>query len=67
MDAIEHEKRIAAEAAAPLVENGMRVGLGTGSTVAYLLPALAERDLGLRCIATSSATEAIALELGLAV
>ena len=29
----------------------MRVGLGTGSTVAYLLPALAERELrGLRCV-----------------
>ena len=37
----DHEKRIAAEAAAALVEDGMRVGLGTGSTVAHLLPALA--------------------------
>ena len=39
------EKRLAAEAAAELVENGMAVGLGTGSTVAFLLPALAERSL----------------------
>jgi ribose 5-phosphate isomerase A len=31
---IEQEKQIAAEAAAELVENGMTVGLGTGSTVA---------------------------------
>jgi ribose 5-phosphate isomerase A len=46
----------------------MRVGLGTGTTVAYLLPALTERGLeGLRCVATSPATEAIALELGLRV
>jgi ribose 5-phosphate isomerase A len=46
----------------------MRVGLGTGTTVAYLLPALAERGLeGLRCVATSPATETIALELGLRV
>ena len=37
---IEREKQVAAEAAAELVENGMTVGLGTGSTVAYLLPAL---------------------------
>ncbi len=37
----EDEKRIAAESAALLVEDGMTVGLGTGSTVAYLLPALA--------------------------
>ena len=35
------EKRLAAEAAAELVEDGMLVGLGTGSTVAHLLPALA--------------------------
>ena len=31
---IEQEKQVAAEAAAGLVENGMTVGLGTGSTVA---------------------------------
>jgi ribose 5-phosphate isomerase len=38
---IEREKQAAAEAAAGLVEDGMVVGLGTGSTVACLLPALA--------------------------
>lgn len=52
------EKRIAAEAAAELVEGGMTVGLGTGSTVALLLPAIARRGLGdIRCVATSVATE----------
>jgi ribose 5-phosphate isomerase A len=61
------EKRVAAEAAAELVEDGMAVGLGTGSTVAHLLPALADRDLSLRCVATSDATERQARELGLAV
>ena len=30
----EREKQVAAEAAAELVENGMTVGLGTGSTAA---------------------------------
>ncbi len=46
----------------------MRVGLGTGSTVAYLLPAVAERGLkGLRCAATSPATEVAARALGLSV
>jgi ribose 5-phosphate isomerase A len=60
------QKRAAAEAAAELVEDGMRVGLGTGSTVAYLLPAIARRNLGgLRCVATSPATEQAAVELGL--
>ena len=61
----ELEKRTAAEAAALLVEDGMLVGLGTGSTVAHLLPALARRELRLRCIATSPATERLARELGL--
>jgi len=64
---VQERKRIAAEAAAELVEDGMRVGLGTGSTVAYLLPALARRGLSLRCVATSLATEAAARVLGLSV
>jgi ribose 5-phosphate isomerase A len=50
-----------------LVEDRMLVGLGTGSTVAYLLPALADRDLHLRCVATSPRTEAAARELGIPV
>src|SRR5579871_2589402 len=54
---IEREKRLAAEAAAELVENGMTVGLGTGSTVAYLLPALAKRSLDIVCAATSPRIE----------
>ncbi len=61
------EKRVAAEAAAELVTDGMRVGLGTGSTVGHLLPALARRGLSLRCVATSPATERAARELGLTV
>ena len=62
------EKRIAAEAAAELVEEGMAVGLGTGSTVAHLLPAIARRGLsGIRCVATSVATEEQARELGIPV
>jgi ribose 5-phosphate isomerase A len=62
------EKRIAAEAAAELVESGMTVGLGTGSTVAHLLPALARRGLeGIRCVATSVATEEQARGLGIPV
>jgi ribose 5-phosphate isomerase A len=61
------EKRIAAEAAAELVEDGMTVGLGTGSTVAHLLPALAARGLDLTCVATSPATEKHARDLGIMV
>ncbi len=61
------EKRLAAEAAAELVDDGMLVGLGTGSTVAYLLPALAKRGLDLHCVATSPATATAAAALGLRV
>jgi ribose 5-phosphate isomerase A len=65
-DRFDQRKRIAAEAAAQLVEDGMRLGLGTGSTVAHLLPALAERGLrDLRCVATSPATAEQARALGL--
>lgn len=46
----------------------MTVGLGTGSTVAHLLPALAARGLReIRCVATSVATERQARELGVPV
>lgn len=63
----DREKQAAAEAAAELVEDGMLVGLGTGSTVGFLLPALAHRGLELRCVATSVQTEKAARALGLRV
>jgi ribose 5-phosphate isomerase A len=63
--AIEAEKEAVAQRAASLVEDGMRVGLGTGSTVAFLLDALARRGLRLRCVPTSAATEVHARRLGL--
>jgi ribose 5-phosphate isomerase A len=63
---IEHEKQAAAEAGAALVSEGMRVGLGTGSTVARLLPVLAGRAVsGVVYVATSPETERAARELGL--
>jgi len=61
----EREKELAARAAAALIEDGMTVGLGTGSTVAHFVSALAARDLELRCVATSPATETVARDLGL--
>jgi ribose 5-phosphate isomerase A len=45
----------------------MTVGLGTGSTTAYLLAPLASRKLDIRCVATSPATEQEAVRLGLKV
>jgi ribose 5-phosphate isomerase A len=64
LNAVEDEKRAAAEQAAQFVEDGMTVGLGTGTTIAYLLPVLAARGLNLRCVATSPRTEQTARELG---
>ena len=64
---VEEEKHAAATYAAGLVEDGMRVGLGTGSTVAPLIPALAARGLRIRCVATSEATAQAAIAAGLLV
>ena len=63
----EHEKRVAAEAAAALVQSGMTVGLGTGSTAAYLIAPLAARKLDIVCVSTSPATAREAVGLGLKV
>ena len=68
MTDLDGEKRAAAEAAAELVSGGMTLGLGTGSTVAHLLPAIAARGVaGIRCVATSVATEEQARGLGIPV
>ena len=64
---VEHEKLVVASAAADIVESGMILGLGTGSTVAYLLPALAARRLDVRCVTSSRATERAARDLGMRV
>lgn len=60
-------KKKAAEAALELVEDGMVIGLGTGSTVRYFLEGLAQRvkqGLKVEGVPTSIGTEAIARELG---
>ena len=60
------QKKNAGEAAAERVEAGMVVGLGTGSTAAWFVKALAARGLsGLRCVPTSDRTADLARELGL--
>jgi ribose 5-phosphate isomerase A len=61
------DKRLAAATAAELVQDGMRVGLGTGTTVSPLLEILAARGLDIRCVATSPATADAAVALGLSV
>jgi ribose 5-phosphate isomerase A len=61
----EAQKQVAGAAAAELVETGMVVGLGTGSTAAHFVRALAERRLNVTCVATSEATAKLARSLGL--
>ncbi len=69
MDADTNPKRRAGYEAAELVEDGMAVGLGTGSTAFYFVERLAERvreeSLRVRCVPTSRRTEEQARAAGL--
>ncbi len=64
MDA-DAQKRASGEAAALLVEDGMVVGLGTGSTAAWFVKALAARKLDILGVPTSLATANLAQSLGI--
>lgn len=68
MPDLEAEKALAAARAIEEVQDGMLVGLGTGSTAAYAVRGLAKRQAeGLRITGTptSRATEALARNLGI--
>lgn len=63
----EHEKENAAQAAMEYVEDGMTIGLGTGSTAKYFVEMLADEvadGLLVRCIETSEQTRVLATSLG---
>ncbi|MCA9002805.1 MAG: ribose-5-phosphate isomerase RpiA [Planctomycetes bacterium] len=66
---VQNPKEVAGRAAAQLVESGMIVGLGTGSTVYFTLVALAERmaseGLSFRGVPTSIDTETKARDMGI--
>ena len=69
-DNLEALKKVAAIRAAALVESGMHVGLGTGSTAKYAIEELGRKVAageltGLTFVATSEASEALARSLGL--
>jgi len=67
---IEREKAAAAAHAVTQVEDGMRVGLGTGSTAAYAVKGIGARvrqGLKITTIATSERTRALAEAEGIAV
>ena len=65
MSDTESPKRAAGEAAAALVEDGMVVGLGTGSTAVWFVRALAARGLDIVGVPTSQATAELASGLGI--
>lgn len=68
MSDIDAQKKASGEAAALLIEAGMTVGLGTGSTAAWFVKALGARGLaGLKCVSTSKATADLAQSVGLKV
>lgn len=62
---VDPAKLAAARAAVELVEDGMVLGLGTGSTVEPFLHELAARRLSVSGIPTSSATQQLCDELGI--
>ena len=69
MSAGERAKKASAMRALRYVESGMRVGLGTGSTAAWLVKLLGEKarqgGFDITCVATSSRTADLAVECGL--
>jgi ribose 5-phosphate isomerase A len=64
-------KALVGKRAAELVEDGMAVGLGTGSTSVMFIKALGERvqreDLKIRCVASSDASAELGRSLGMEV
>ncbi len=68
---IDKAKFLAAKRSVDFVQNGMRVGLGTGSTAAWMVRCLGQRvrDEGLKItgVPTSSRTAALAREVGIPV
>lgn len=68
---IDRARYAAARRAVDYVEDGMKLGLGTGSTASWMMRALAERvreeGLRLTCVPTSTRTANLGRELGLSV
>ena len=62
------EKQLASEKSVDFIEDGMILGLGTGSTVNYMIPALAARikkGLNIKAVATSKLTHQLAASSGI--
>ena len=67
---LNNEKKAAAEKAVEFIESGMLVGLGTGSTVKFMIKSLSEKirdGLDVKTVSTSNATSKFAETLGITV
>ena len=67
-DLRDQEKRAAAQRGVTYIENGMAIGLGSGSTSAFAIEFLGERvraGLDIRAVPTSSRTERLAIREGI--
>jgi ribose 5-phosphate isomerase A len=65
---LEEAKKAAAHTAADFIEDGMLVGLGTGTTAALFIEKLSERckkGLSIKAVASSNASAALALKGGI--
>ena len=62
---VDAQKRAVGEAAAALVQPGMVVGLGTGSTAVWFVKALAARKIDILGVPTSTSTAELAASLGI--
>ena len=62
---VDAQKRAVGEAAAALVQPGMVVGLGTGSTAVWFVKALAARNIDVLGVPTSTSTAELAASLGI--
>jgi ribose 5-phosphate isomerase A len=63
-----NEKQLAAEKSIEFIKDGMILGLGTGSTVFFLVHKLAElvkQGLSVTCVSTSNQTSGLAKSLGI--
>ena len=63
-----NEKQLAAEKSLEFIKNGMKLGLGTGSTVFFLVKKLAElvkAGLKVKCVSTSNQTSELAKSFGI--
>lgn len=62
---IDEDKQLAADAAVAEVQEGMLIGLGTGSTAAYAIRAIGRAGIAIEAVATSEASANLAREVGI--